>query len=240
MSFGDAPLDPAERDDMGTPSDPFLAAVRCPSGRVDVLAAALALVLDARPDADVEGVSAAIDAWGERLSRRIAHHGAGAAPLTGALLLRQLLFDEEGFAGDLENPHDPANSELDRVLERRRGLPLALGLIMVEVGKRAGLPMHGVSFPGRFLVGLAVPPRPLLFDPFRGGRLVLPEDCQGLLDSVSRPALRLRPEFLAACPPDRLVERMLTNLKHAYLRKADIESALRTQGRICEIGRAHV
>lgn len=215
--------------------DPFIRAVRCPSGRIDVLGAALALVLDARPDADVSHVAEAIDQWGERLSRRIAHLGAESEPLTGVLLLNRLLFEEEEFAGDSESPHDPANTELDLVLERRKGLPLTLGLLMVEVGKRAGLPLHGISFPGRFLVGLASAPRALLFDPFRGGSLVLPEECQGLLDGVMRPALRLRPEFLAPCPPDRFVERMLTNLKHAYLRASQFDAALRVQGRICDL-----
>lgn len=240
MSAGDPILDPSSggRDDVAArpvANDPFLRAVRCPSGRVDVLGAALALVTDARPDSDVALVVEAIDEWGGRLSRRIAHHGAEGEPLTGALLLNRLLFEEEGFEGDSDTPHDPANTELDLVLERRKGLPLTLGLLMVEVGRRAGLPLHGVSFPGRFLVGLATTPRATLFDPFRGGRLVLPEECQGLLESISRPGLRLRPEFLAACPPDRFVERMLTNLKHAYLRKADAEAAVRVQGRICDL-----
>jgi regulator of sirC expression with transglutaminase-like and TPR domain len=215
--------------------DPFVRAVRCPSGRVDVLGAALALVHDARPDANVAIVRETLNEWGMRLSRRILHHDARGELLTATLLLNRLLFEEEGFSGDSESPHEPANTELDLVLERRKGLPLTLGLLMVEVGKRAGLPLYGISFPGRFLVGLATAPRALLFDPFRGGRLVLPEECQGLLDGVTRPGLRLRPEFLAPCPPDRFVERMLTNLKHAYLRQAQIDAAIRVQGRLCDL-----
>lgn len=229
---GDPAQDPSARAAL---HDPFVRAVRCPSGRVDVLGAALALVRDARPDAAVELVEEALCEWGERLSRRIARQEARTEPLTGVLLLNRLLFEEEGFSGDSESPHDPGNTELDLVLERRKGLPLTLGLLMIEVGKRAGLPLHGISFPGRFLVGLATAPRALLFDPFRGGRLVLPEECQGLLDGITRPGLRLRPEFLAPCPPDRFVERMLTNLKHAYLRKAQVDAAIRVQGRHCDL-----
>ena len=217
------------------PVDPFVRAVRCPSGRIDVLEAALAIVLDARPDADVESVREDFDTWGECVSRRIRSAGAEGEPLTGTLLLNRLLFEEEGFVGDSDDPHDPANSLIDEVISRREGLPITLGLVMIEVGKRAGLPLHGISFPGRFLVGLATTPRALLFDPFRGGRLVLPEECQGLLDAFKRPALRLRPEFLRPCPPDRFVERILTNLKHARLRKADIDGAVKAQGRICDL-----
>lgn len=217
------------------PIDPFLAAIRCPSGRVDVLEAALALILDTRSDGDLDAVRHQIDAWGEKLSRRIRAAGAEAEPLTGSLLLTRLLFDEEGFSGDSDDPHDPSNSHLDDVLARRKGLPITLGLVMVEVGKRAGLPLHGISFPGRFLVGLATTPRAMLFDPFRGGRLVLPEECQGILDAFERPALRLRPAFLAPCPPERFIERVVTNLKHAWLRKADVDGALRAQGRLCDL-----
>jgi len=64
---------------------------------------------------------------------------------------------------------------------------------------------------------------------------VLPEECQGILDAFQRPALRLRPEFLRPCPPDRFVERILTNLKHAFLRRADIDGAIRTQARVCDL-----
>lgn len=217
------------------PIDPFLAAIRCPSGRVDVLEAVLALVLDSRPDAELDSVRRQLDDWGNRLSRRIAAGGHQSEPLSGTLLLTKLLFEEEGFSGDTDDPHDPANSHLDEVIARRKGLPITLGLIMVEVGKRAGLPLHGISFPGRFLVGLATAPRMMLFDPFRAGRLVLPEECQGILDAFERPALRLRPEFLRACPPERFIERVVTNLKHAWLRKAEMEGALRAQARLCDL-----
>jgi regulator of sirC expression with transglutaminase-like and TPR domain len=225
-----------ERDrEVQLAADPFLAAVRVPSGRVDVLQAALALVQDARPDAEVEEITATLDRWGERVSRRILHAGVADDPLAAMLLLNRFLFEEQAFSGDSETPHDPANCELDMVLERRQGLPITLGLLLVEVGKRAGLPLSGINFPGRFLVGLAGGPRLLLFDPFRGGRLVLPEDCQGLLDSVQGGKLRLRNEFLQPCAPERFVERLLNNLKRAYLRRSDPHSAIRVQARIVEL-----
>lgn len=215
--------------------DPFLQAVRCPSGHVDVLAAALAIVTDARPGADVGCIRDTIATWGERLSRRVRHAGASWKPLTGVLLLNRLLFDEEGFGGDSVTPHDPANSELDLVMERRRGLPIMLALLMIEVGKRAGLPLHGVAFPGRFLVGLACPPRPTLFDPHRGGRLLLRADLDELLECLGAGPGRIRPRHVAACAPARFVERMLNNLKQAHLREGNLSAAIRTQGRIVDM-----
>jgi len=215
--------------------DPFLEAVRCPSGRVDVLRAVLSLVLDARPDVDVDEIATTLDRWGASVSRRIAHAGVSDDPLAAMLLLNRFFFEEQSFSGDSETPHDPANCELDLVMERRQGLPITLGLLLIEVGKRAGLPLSGINFPGRFLVGLAGGPRLLLFDPFRGGRLVLPEDCQGLLDSVQDGRLRLRNEFLQPCAPERFVERLLNNLKRAYQRRTDLQSAIRVQGRIIDL-----
>jgi regulator of sirC expression with transglutaminase-like and TPR domain len=229
------PLSEQRNPDRLQAADPFLEAVRSPSGRVDVLGAALALVLDARPEADVEALRATCEGWGRRVSRRIAHAGARSDALAGTLLLTRFLFEEQGFSGDSETPHDPANCELDLVFERRLGLPITLGLLMVEVGKRAGLPLSGINFPGRFLVGLAGGPRLMLFDPFRGGRLVLPEDCQGLLDSVQGGRLKLRREFLRPCAPERFVERLLNNLKRAYLRRSDPHSAIRVQGRVVDL-----
>jgi regulator of sirC expression with transglutaminase-like and TPR domain len=215
--------------------DPFLETVACPSGRVDVLTAALAIVQDARPETDVDAIRATIDDWGRRLSRRIRHADAQDDALAGMLLLNRFIFEEQGFSGDTETPHDPANCELDLVFERRLGQPVTLGLIQIEVGKRAGLPLHGINFPGRFLVGLATAPRMMLFDPFRGGRLVLPEDCQGLLDSLKGGQSRLRREFLTPCRPERLVERLLNTLKRAYLTRSDPFSAIRVQGRVVDL-----
>jgi regulator of sirC expression with transglutaminase-like and TPR domain len=215
--------------------DPFRDAVRCPSGRVDVLEAVLALALDARPDADVHAVRDAIEEWGERLSRRIRHAGARDEPLTGVLLLNRLLFDEEGFAGDPVTPHDPANAQLDLVLERRRGLPILLALLMVLVGKRAGLPLFGVAFPGRFLVGLAVPPRAVLFDPHQRGRLLSRADCADLLESLTGVRQRVRRDHVAPCSDRRLVERLLSNLKQAYLREGDLAAAVRVQARVVDL-----
>jgi regulator of sirC expression with transglutaminase-like and TPR domain len=232
VPFSSSPGSPSARS--AEPADPFLRAVRCPSGRVSLVDACLALVLDARPDADVDGVRDALDTWGARLSRRLRHAGVSDEPFTGALMLSRMLFEEEGFHGDADTPLDPGNGELDRVVERRRGLPITLAIVHSEVGRRAGLPVHVASYPTRLLVAVAVAPRPILFDPFREGRLVLPEECQGLVEH-SHDVVRLKPELTAPCPPRRLLERLLTSLKHAYLRQADIESAIRVQSRAVDL-----
>lgn len=93
-------------------------------------------------------------------------------PLAGARAIATVL-EREGFVGDQDTYEDPRNSFLDRVLERRRGLPITLSVLMVHLGRHAGVPLHGIGFPGHFLVGLPVPDAdPVVLDPFRGGQVL--------------------------------------------------------------------
>ncbi|MEM7246984.1 MAG: tetratricopeptide repeat protein [Acidobacteriota bacterium] len=212
----------------------FRTAACCPSGRIDLLRAASALVLDARPEADLGLIESQVSIWAARLSSRLRHAGCLDDPLAAALRLSEMLYDEEGFAVDQVAPHDPANVELDLVLERRLGVPLSLALIQVEVGRRAGLPLRGLCGPGRLFVGLEVPPRPLLFDPKDRGRLVLPESCPALVESGT-PGLSLRAEFQRPLTERRWLERLLGHLKRGYLRRSDPFAAIRAQGRLIDL-----
>jgi len=111
------------------------------------------------------------------------------------------------------------------VLERRTGIPITLSIVLVEVARRVGLPLRGVSFPGHFLVKLEEP-RLRVLDPFHGRILEL-SDCRARLraalgeDVVFRADLHLR-----AAPPREILVRMLTNLKHLYLRARDFGRTL--------------
>src|SRR5919204_591812 len=91
-----------------------------------------------------------LDRLGESLRARIA---AEAAPERQVAALNALLFGEEGFRGNTASYYDPRNSYLNEVLDRRLGIPITLSLVYVEVGRRAGLPLSGVGFPGHFIVG---------------------------------------------------------------------------------------
>ncbi|MCX4241899.1 transglutaminase-like domain-containing protein [Paraliomyxa miuraensis] len=130
--------------------------------------------------------------------------------ITVAAVLR-----EEGFVGDDEHYEDPRNSYLDRVLERRRGLPITLSMLTVHLGRHAGVPLRGIGFPGHFLVGLGLDGTdPLVLDPFRGGRRLEDQDLDALLQRAtgrrSRP-LRWR-DHLRPVSGREVVVRMLRNL----------------------------
>jgi regulator of sirC expression with transglutaminase-like and TPR domain len=141
--------------------------------------------------------------------------------------LRRVLSDEEGFRGNGERYHEPDNSYLNRVLERRLGLPISLSILYMEVGRRAGTPLFGVSFPGHFLVACELDEgRKLILDPFNGGKLLTETGCEDLLKQVA-PQVRFNPRLLTPAPVKSIAYRMLNNLKRVYLDLGDGERALR-------------
>ncbi len=142
------------------------------------------------------------------------------------------LFVEEGFAGDTEDYDDPRNSCIDQVLERRRGLPILLSIVLVEVGRRIGVPLHGIGFPGHFLVGTARG-APRFVDPFHRGALRDPEVLRAELShALARPAddddlaRALRPT-----PAPDVLLRMSNNLLQSWLRRGNLAGALRNADR---------
>jgi regulator of sirC expression with transglutaminase-like and TPR domain len=125
------------------------------------------------------------------------------------------LFRELGYAGNTVDYGDPRNSFLDDVLDRHLGIPITLSVVMLEVGRRCGLQLHGVGMPGHFLVG-GGPGE--WFDPFhRGARLDL-AGCATLFTETHANA-RFRPQFLMPVGPRAILQRMLANLQHTYLRR---------------------
>ena len=196
----------------------------------------------ARPDADVDLAEASLLIAGEeypglepgrylaRLDEMAAALGrrAGDARAEEAVAaLNRLLFEQEGFHGNTEDYYDPRNSFLNDVLDRRLGIPISLCTVYMEVGRRAGLSVEGVSLPGHFVVRLSTPAAPVLVDPFHGGAVLTLEDCQRRLDRIYSGRLRLAPAMLAPCGRKSILSRMLRNLKGIYVKAGDYVRALR-------------
>src|SRR5215204_4712443 len=142
--------------------------------------------------------------------------------LTGSLaartaVLSTFLFEECGFAGNTEHYYDPRNSYLNKVLDRQVGLPIALSVLAIGVGTRAGLRVVGVGLPGHFVAKAIDGDDELLFDPFNGGQFLDCEACEALVGGITGRPFEATPEALAATPPGAVVARMLQNLKTAYL-----------------------
>jgi regulator of sirC expression with transglutaminase-like and TPR domain len=191
--------------------------VRRADGRIDLGRAALSIARWQYPALDA-------DAYLERLDG-LARAVDGTRRSTDALgrlhRLREYLFVEQGFAGNREDYYDPRNSLLNDVLDRRRGIPITLSLVLMEVGKRLGLAIEGIGLPGHFIAGARLGDSQILLDPFNGGALLTPEECEGLVGSVLGREVTLSPEHYAPVSSRQFLTRMLANLKGAYWRREE-------------------
>ena len=196
----------------------YFAALVADDASFPLLEAAVAVAQDDEPDLDVQGVLAHIDGLADRLYRRLP---PDAAPLQRLRLLNQYFFQELGFAGNVNNYYDRRNSLLPTVLETRRGIPLTLALLFIELATQLGLRAQGVSFPGHFLVKLQMPRGEIVIDPFDGRSLthealderLLPYRRQRGLVGDDEAPLAL---FLQAATPREMLARLLRNLKEIH------------------------
>lgn len=135
------------------------------------------------------------------------------------LALRRVVSIREGLGGDIDSYYDPRNSYLNHVLDRRKGIPITLAVVWMEVGRRAGIDVRGVALPGHFLVYAAGQ----LVDPFHGGEAIGADEAKVLVAENFGGPPRLNPEWLEPAPPVTIVERMLRNLSEAYRRRGEEE-----------------
>lgn len=149
---------------------------------LDLAAAALTLSAAARPGLDLIPLVAHL--------AEIAAHAAAALGLSGArdaeprglaAALAATLHGKFGYDGDRLSYDDLRNADLAAVIERRRGLPVALGILYIHAARALGASAHGINFPGHFLVGMATARGAVLCDPFNRGRAVDAEDLEAML-----------------------------------------------------------
>ncbi|MCY7316590.1 MAG: tetratricopeptide repeat protein [Rubrivivax sp.] len=223
----------------------YFAALVADDAGFPVLEAAIALAQDEDPRLDVQGVLARVDVLALRLKRRMP---ADAPALQRLRLLNRYFFQELGFAGNVNDYHDPRNSLLPVVLESRRGIPITLALLYCEIAGQIGLTTQPLPFPGHVLVKVAILHGDVVLDPFNGqslSRQTLQERLPPLQrhspmtraqgahdedrDHGSEP-LSLEP-FLQPAPGRALIARMLRNLRHIYSRHQDWMRLERVQAR---------
>ena len=141
--------------------------------------------------------------------------------------LTRVLFDEEGFRGDEESYDEPSNSSVGRVLARRRGMPITLSIVAMEVGKLAGLRLTGIGLPGHFVVGGPDLPEGMYLDPFGGGVLCDAEALSRRLGAIFGAPVALGSDALRPDPARTILARVLLNLRRSYERRNRWEDALR-------------
>ena len=200
-----------------------------PDSQIDLAAGALLIAAEEYPQLQVAPYLRRLDLLAERVGDRLAGENA---PVIVLQQLGRVLFEEEEFRGNADAYYDPRNSFLNDVLDRRLGIPITLGIVMLEVGWRIGLPLSGVNFPGHFLVRYEGEVARLLIDPFDGGRVRWEDEGQSLLDRVYGGMVKMRKEFLRPASRLDILARVLTNLKGIYLNARDDDRALSAVDRI--------
>ena len=142
------------------------------------------------------------------------------------------LFQEDGLRGDEDNYDDPRNSLVDEVLDRQLGIPISLAVIAIEVGRRLGITVEGVPFPGHFLIRVRSEGGAVILDPFRGGGAVSDGELLLRLRAVTGRIAALGPAELGVADSAAILARMLQNLKAIYLKNQEFDLALAIQDRL--------
>lgn len=208
----------------------FAELVARPAGAIDLAHAALLVAAEERPGTDVDGYRARLLELGLAARARVA-----ASPHDPVGALNRFVFDESNFHGNQENYYDPRNSLLSCVIDDRRGIPITLSVVYMELGRRAGLEVEGVGLPGHFVVRVRASVEgaqvAALVDPFNQ-RTIGEDDCQQLLDTVYGGQMTLTDEHLHASSPREILARILRNLKSVYAQGRRFRRALSVVERI--------
>ena len=189
-----------------------------PEAEMDLARAALLVAQEEYPQIPVELYLARLDQMAEEVKDRL---GEETAPPVVLCELLEMLFVRRGFSANRKAYYDPRNSFLNDVLDRSTGIPLTLGIVLLEVGWRLGLPLEGVNFPGHFLVRYRGDALDLLIDPFDGGKVRFADQAQELLDQLYGGMVPVQDSFLRSASRRDMLVRLLTNLKGIYVNVGD-------------------
>jgi regulator of sirC expression with transglutaminase-like and TPR domain len=139
-------------------------------------------------------------------------------PRKKCLVLNQVLFHEYGFRGETEHYHDPRNSFLSRVIQRRRGIPLTLSAVYILVALRCGIELEPISLPGRFMVACFTGPEPFYIDAYEHGAFRSADELRAYFRQIEQP---FEPAALMPAPIGEVLARCCRNLVNQYTAARD-------------------
>lgn len=215
-----------------TPLEYFAALVQS-DDEFPLFEAAASIAQDEYPALDVQQLLGDMDQLQARLQRRL---GTDAQAMERLRALNQFFFGDLGFGGNINNYYDPENSYLHAVLRTRRGIPITLGLLWMELAQAVGLQVRGVAFPGHFMVKALLPRGQVLMDPFTGQSLSR-EELSERLEPYQRSADQAEGEvplglYLQAATPREIIARVLHNLKEVHRAQKDWPRLMAVQDRL--------
>ena len=200
-----------------------------------LLDTALLIARDEYPDLDAGAITAQVDTYAEALRPVV----AGDVDLPSRLTaINRYLFDEIGFTANVDQYDDPRNSYLNQVVDRKLGIPISLAVVQMEVTRRLGMPLDGVSFPGHFLVRLPVDDGILVLDPYNKGRPVSADELRERASphlGGQAPDDQQLLQILAPATHRMILMRMLRNLKGLYVEAGDWERVARSADRLLKL-----
>lgn len=208
--------------------------VDLPDRLIDLTEAALVIALEEYPSLQVGGYLEQIDEWSDAIRDRT-EGSSDIERIVGEI--NRFLFEQEGFHGAAGDYYDPRNAYLNEVLDRHAGLPIALSILYIEISRRVGIEMEGVSLPGRFLVKVTGPWGELLIDPFDGGRVLTSHECQLILDRVYGGGVKLREHHLRPDSRHDVLARVLSHIKAIHLARGETERAIADIDRLLMLDR---
>jgi regulator of sirC expression with transglutaminase-like and TPR domain len=203
-----------------------------PDEGIDLAEAALVIASREYPHLDISRYRARIDEMGATLRGRLPEDMSRAQRI---LALNRYLFDELGFTGNSAEYYDARNSYLNEVLDRRLGIPITLSVIYLEIGRRVGLTLHGVGFPGHFLVKCPVRDGAIVLDPYSKGSSLSLDDLSARLKSLHNgvdPDPDQIRAMLAIASNKEILARILRNLKGVYLKHREFARAVAAMDRL--------
>jgi regulator of sirC expression with transglutaminase-like and TPR domain len=207
-----------------------LAAAR--SEEVSLAEGALLIAAEEYDGLDVDAYLERIEEMGAALRRRLR---SDISTTEALIALNRYVFDELGFSGNSDDYYDPRNSFLNDVIDRKVGIPITLAVLYIEIGRRIGLPLQGVSFPTHFLVKCVLREGAIILDPYARGASLGVDDLQARLQTLTKD-IELDPplvaSLLAPAAPRDIFARMLRNLRAIYVGKGEPLKALSASKRI--------
>jgi regulator of sirC expression with transglutaminase-like and TPR domain len=204
-------LDLTEQIDKG-----LLQLASLPDDRINLAHGALLIAKAAYPDLDESLYLARLDRLASDVKRDLTADIDAAAIIAR---INHILFDEEKFCGNRDKYYDHDNSFLNRVLDRRTGIPITLCLIYIEVAGRLGLDVRGIGLPGHFIAALYHPAGKIYIDPFNRGEIRSVDDCLGIVRTYTGETATPDLRWLQPVGKKELLARILRNLKPIYARQ---------------------